>query len=43
LTNVPNLMFAGMEQRAPILKVLTLVVVRKKPYQILILTLNVLA
>lgn len=43
LTNVPSLTFAGTEQRAPILKVLTLALVQKKPYRIPILTLNVSA
>lgn len=41
--NVLNPTFADMEQRARILKVLMLALVRKKPYRIPILTLNALA
>lgn len=43
LMNVSNPMFVVMEQHVPILKVLTLALVRKKPYRILILTLSALA
>lgn len=43
LTNVRKPTFAGMEQHVLILKVLTLALVRKKPYRIPTHTLSVLA